>query len=245
MPPPVPRPPRVQRCRWNTPAAHPGPAQRLHSPEFLHPAQHTASPALHSAADGPPAPCGTCPRRNRARPPAPGQKTPAGHPQCGQVFRSAPLHWARPCVPDCFSGYPHELQRIRCSPAHPGPAAPPPAGCFCRRARRTCPAHASRAAHPAAVPPRTQTAPASRTRPHGGTDAARAGISNHPADAPRMPPCKRAMLPVGNRLLRQTAPVSCAGPTPLHRAPPFPAGLHTGHRTGLPAERAPAVQNIP
>ena len=63
--------------------------------------------------------------------------------------------------------------------------------------------------------------------------------------APRMPPCKRAMLPVGNRLLRQTAPVSCAGPTPLRRAPPFPAGLHTGHRTGLPAERAPAVQNIP
>ena len=69
--------------------------------------------------------------------------------------------------------------------------------------------------------------------------------SNHPADAPRMPPCKRAMLPVGNRLLRQTAPVSCAGPTPLRRAPPVPAGLHTGHRTGLPAERAPAVQNIP
>ena len=90
---------------------------------------------------------------------------------------------------------------------HPGPPAPPPAGCFCRRGRRTYPTRASRAARPAAGLPRTPTAPASRTRPHGGTDAARA--LNRPADAPQMPPCKgrcfQRKICLCGKLLRRSA----------------------------------------
>ena len=47
----------------------------------------TALPVPRSAAAALPAPCGTFPHRSKARPPAPGRKTPAAPRQCGRESR--------------------------------------------------------------------------------------------------------------------------------------------------------------
>ena len=86
-PPPVPRPPPAQRCRWSTPAARREPVLLRRSPVSVRPALRTALPVPRSAAAALPAPCGTFPRRSKARPPAPGRKTPAAPRQCGRGSR--------------------------------------------------------------------------------------------------------------------------------------------------------------